>query len=150
MKIDTKFYGEIEIDEEQIIDFPQGLPGFEEQKRFVYLKPEGSFFGSLQAVDLPGLGFVVISPFVICSDYHFDLDEQVVSDLGLNKPEEVLLLSIVNIPHGQPKDATVNLQAPVVINTKNRRGAQVVLTEGYPLRCRIWADEAPEAAAVKD
>ena len=86
MKIDTKFYGEIEIDEEQSLIFPR-TPGFE-QKRFVYLKPEGSFFGSLQAVDLPGLGFVVISPFVICSDYHFDLDEQVVSDLGLNKPEK--------------------------------------------------------------
>lgn len=150
MKINTKFYGEIEIGEEQIIDFPQGLPGFEERKKFVYLKPEESLFGSLQAVNLPELGFVVISPFVVCPDYHFDLDEQVVSDLGLNKPEEVLLLSIVNIPHGQPKDATVNLQAPVVINTENRRGAQVVLAEGYPLRCRIWADGSPEAAVAKD
>lgn len=151
MKLTTKFYGEIEIEEDQIINFPQGLPGFEEQRRFVYLKPEDSLFGSLQAVDLPELGFVVISPFIVCPDYHFDLDDQMAKDLGLSKLEEVLLLSIVTIPQGEPKEATANLQAPIVINTVNQRGAQVILAEmGYPLRCRIWAEESTEAAVTKD
>jgi len=151
MKINTKFYGELEINEEEIIQFPQGLPGFEEEKRFVYLQSEENFFGSLQAVDLETLGFVVISPFIICPDYHFDLEDQIVNELGLEKPEEALLLSIVNIPPGQPKDATANLQAPVVINTAKRRGIQVILAEmGYPLRCRIWAEDSTEAAAAKE
>src|SRR5690554_7346344 len=85
MKINTKFYGELEINEEEIIQFPQGLPGFEEEKRFVYLQSEENFFGSLQAVDLETLGFVVISPFIICPDYHFDLEDQIVNELGLEK-----------------------------------------------------------------
>ncbi len=140
MKIKTKFYEELEISTDEMIHFPEGLPGFETEKRFVYLHPEDSVFGCLQSCQTPEVAFIVISPFRLCPDYDFVLDEKKVDLLGLAKPDDALILAIVTIPPGQPDQATVNLQAPLVINPQTRKGIQVILSDsGYPLRFRLWA-----------
>lgn len=149
MKIKTKFYGEVEVREEDILYFRSGLPGFEKEDKFVYLHPERSVFGCLQSYHTPELAFVVISPYTVCPDYSFDLDDSMAEELGIEKPEEVLLLCIVTIPPGNVKEATVNLQAPVIVNTVNRRGCQVILDGlSYPIKCKIWRDGSAEAAAA--
>ena len=142
MKIKTKFYNEIEVAEEKVFLFPQGLPGFPDERRFVLLQEEGSFFGCLQSADNPEVAFIVITPYEVCPDYEIELDDTVTEELELTAPEDVLLLAIVTIPPGRPEDATVNLQAPLVLNTARRRGSQVIIADcGYPLRLRRWAKE---------
>ncbi len=147
MKIMTKFYAELEIAEEEIIHFPTGLPGFENEHQFIYIHQDEAVFGCLQSCENSSTAFVVISPFTICPDYSFDLPDEKATELGITKQEEVLLLSIVTIPQGKPNDATVNLQAPIVINTTGKKGAQIILTDlGYPLHCRLWAEKPSKAA----
>jgi flagellar assembly factor FliW len=149
MKIRTKFYGELEIAEEEIICFPNGLPGFENDDQFIYIHQDQAVFGCLQSCKNPDTAFVVISPFTICPDYNFELPDEKAKELGISKTEEVLLLSIVTIPQGKPNDATVNLQAPIVINTTEKKGAQIILTDlGYPLHCRLWAEKPNKAATA--
>lgn len=142
MKIKTKFYNEIEVAEEKVFLFPQGLPGFPGERRFILLQEEGSLFGCLQSVDDPEVAFIVITPYDVCPGYEINLDDTVTGELELTAPEDAMLLTIVTIPPGRPEDATVNLQAPLVLNTARRRGSQVIIADsGYPLRFRLWAKE---------
>lgn len=112
---------------EKVIHFEHGLPGFLEEKQFVYqLENEDSPFGYLQSVTNEHLAFIVISPFMFFSDYAIDLPEETVSRLGIESPEDVAIFSIVTL-HGELKAATANLLAPVVINLKNLKAEQVIL-----------------------
>ena len=151
MKVKSKFYGEVDVTMEQVINFPTGLPGFEAEKEFVYLKQDESVFGCLQSCHQQEIAFIALSPFVICPDYDFEIAQEKQEALGITKLEEVLVLAIVTIPPGKPEEATVNLQAPIIINRSTRKGMQIILNEsGYPLRCKVWAKESsPSVAAAK-
>lgn len=149
MKVKTKYYDEVEVGTEEIIHFSHGLPGFESDQEYIYLQSEDSVFGSLQSCHRPETAFVVVSPFVVCPDYDFELPEVKQEELGITKLEEVMVLAIVTIPPGKPEEATVNLQAPIVLNTKLRKGAQLILSEsGYPLRCKLWAQQKTAPVVV--
>ena len=149
MKVKTKFHDEIEVGTDEIIHFSHGLPGFETDQEYIYLHSEDSVFGCLQSCQQTETAFIVVSPFVVCPDYDFQLPEAKQEKLGLTKLEEVLVLAIVTIPPGKPEEATVNLQAPIVINTKAKKGAQLILSEsGYPLRCKLWAQPTAESVAA--
>ena len=151
MKVKTKFFDEVEVAAAEIIHFPGGLPGFETEQEFIYLHSEDSVFGCLQSCHRSETAFIVVSPFVVCPDYDFELLETKQAKLGITKPEEVMVLAIVTIPPGKPDKATVNLQAPIVISAKAKKGAQLILSEsGYPLRFKLWAQQSPSSVvAVK-
>lgn len=139
MKIATKFYGEIECDPKEIICFPLGIPGFEDEHQFILLRSERSIFSWMQSVTTKDIAFVVISPSTVCPDYSFELEETICTEMKLSKPEDAFILAIVTIPPGRVEEATVNLQAPVVINTAAGIGRQVILTDHqYPLRHPLW------------
>lgn len=145
MKIATKFHGEIECDPKEIINFALGVPGFEDEKQFVLFRPENSTFAWMQSVKTKDVAFVIISPSLICPDYGFDLDDSICSELKLSKPEDALVLSIVTIPPGQVEQATVNLQAPIVINPAAGVGTQVILADHqYSLRQPLWVQSKPD------
>ncbi|HEY8392428.1 MAG TPA: flagellar assembly protein FliW [Capillibacterium sp.] len=149
MKVKTKFYGEVEVDPEGIFHFPRGIPGFEEEKEYIYIQHEDSAFGCLQSCRQVETAFIVLSPFLICPDYDFELTAADQEELGVSKLEEVLVLAIVTIPPGKPEEATINLQAPLVINKTTKKGLQVILSEsGYPLRCPVWAKQTPSSVAA--
>ena len=126
MKIETKFFGAVEIDETQIIEFPHGIPGFEKDHKFTVLKHEDSPFHVLQSVERADLAFIIIELGKVVPDYEIDLPDEVVVELKLGKPEESLVYAIVVLP-SDISQATVNLAAPLVINVKEKRGVQVIL-----------------------
>lgn len=149
MKIKTKFYGEVEVAAEEIIHFPAGLPGFEEDKEYIYLQHGDSVFGCLQSCQQTEVAFIVLSPFTICPDYDFELTTENQAELKISKLEEVLVLVIVTIPPGKPEEATVNLQAPIVVNRIAKKGMQVILSDsGYPLRCPLWSKQTSSSVAA--
>ncbi|WP_099361307.1 flagellar assembly protein FliW [Fredinandcohnia onubensis] len=127
MRIDTKYHGEIHIEEKEIITFANGLPGFLEEKKFVML-PFGDDTGIsiLQSVGTDQLAFVVTTPFFFFKEYDFALDDQVVDQLQLISEEDVTMFVILTVEDPFEK-TTANLQAPVVINNKKQLGKQVIL-----------------------
>lgn len=128
MKVVTKAYGLIDIDECQKITFSQGLFGFELFKDYVLLDAEQQPFYWLQSVDNKEVAFVLINPFQFRPDYEVDIDNEELLEIGISDPEQVLIFSIVTIPaDGGPM--TANLQGPLVINRDTRYGRQVVLTD---------------------
>ncbi|QHS23290.1 flagellar assembly protein FliW [Virgibacillus sp. MSP4-1] len=131
MKIDTLYFGEIDIEKEKVITFENGLPGFQDEQEYTLLNlPDNQAFQILQSVHTRELAFVLTVPYFIYEDYEFDLDQGTVSQLDIEKPEDVTVYSIVTL-HDSLKNSTLNLQAPVVINVKNNRGKQVVLTDTH-------------------
>jgi len=127
MLLHTKHFGQLEIDEEGIVDFPEGLPGFEYVKRFILLgkNDEDSPFQWLQGVDNPDVAFVVIDPIILKKDYVVDVPDEEVEFLNITDSDKVMIFCIVVVPEDISK-MTANLKAPVLINPENKKGKQIV------------------------
>jgi len=142
VKINTSRFGEIEIEENKIIEFKQGLLGFFDIKRYIILdhpNREDFPFKWLQAVDIPDLAFVVTDPLLFCPDYKPEIDEQDLRDIHITDPSECGIIVIVTIPHDAPEKMTANLMGPVIVNLKTREAKQIVLRgEGYPLQYPLF------------
>jgi flagellar assembly factor FliW len=127
--IETKYFGKMEIDKNKNIYFPKGIPAFDHIREFVLLSfPDNDIYFCLQSVKKPEIAFILISPWDFFSDYDFRIPQDDLAELGIEKQEQVQVYNIITIPH-DPKDMTANLMAPIVINTFNRRGKQIVLYE---------------------
>jgi flagellar assembly factor FliW len=130
MKLITKNFGEIEIDEEKIIHFPEGILGFEEEKKFVVINDEDeeSPFGWLQAIENPELTFVIINPFFVYPNYDITIPETAQKKLEIQDKKDLIIYSIVVVPKDIEK-MTANLIGPIIINTKKMIGKQVILDD---------------------
>lgn len=135
MKINTKYHGEKDIQEKDLLFFANGLPGFEEEKQFVLLDfPDNHVFFALQSVQTPELSFVVTDPFSFFIDYKIELDDATVKTLDIEQPDDVTLLLVLTVQ--EPFDqTTANLQAPIVINKQDKKARQIILT-GTPYETR--------------
>ncbi|KPB05647.1 flagellar assembly protein FliW [Bacillus sp. CHD6a] len=135
MKIETKYHGLIEVQEKEVVKFPNSLPGFLEEKEFTVIpfSEEGTFF-ILQSTKTPELGFVLTNPFKFYPDYDFNLENQAVDVLDLDDAADVNVYTVLTMAN-QFHDTTANLQAPVVINVKKKLGKQVILT-GSPYQTK--------------
>jgi len=128
MKIQTKILGELDVDERQILDFPEGLIGFRKFTSYALLDAPQKPYFFLQSTELPELSFILLDPFLFRPDYSVNADDEAVAPLGIEGPEDALVLSLVTVPQdGGP--VTANLMGPLVIGRRSRRGAQVVLTD---------------------
>ena len=138
MKIETKYLGEMEIDESKIIHFESGLPGFLDEKSFVVLDiPGNDVLQILQSVTTPELAFIVTNPHYFYEDYEFKLEDSIVELLGIKKKEEIVVMSILTVRDPFPT-STINLKAPLIINWANKRGKQIVLNdEKYSMKASI-------------
>ncbi|MDM5340066.1 flagellar assembly protein FliW [Fictibacillus enclensis] len=144
MKMKTKFHGEIEIEESNIITFEHGIPGFEEEREFIILPFEDTPFSILQSVKTAGLAFVTADPFMYFGDYDFTLPDAVVEGLEIKEQQDVFVQVIVTL-RDELSESTANLQAPVVINKVNNQGKQVVLNDrNYTPRHQLFAETAAE------
>ncbi|QEK11309.1 flagellar assembly protein FliW [Crassaminicella thermophila] len=142
MILNTKHFGKIEIDEEKIITFEEGLLGFEAIKKYtVIMNPDKEVpFHWLQAVEEPDLAFVITNPFLFKKDYDFYIPERIVDELEIQKEEDVMIFSIAVVPK-ELKNMTINLRGPLIINTNNKKGKQIVLdTDKYPLKYYIFEE----------
>jgi len=145
MRIKTKAYGELDVDERQLVTFPAGLLGFEQFKRYVLLDAPQKPFFYLQSLDVTELAFILIDPFLFRSDYQLDVNDEALGEIGVAAPDDVLVFAIVTVP-GDGGAATANLMGPLIINKANRRGMQAVLADA---RWKVKHDIMAELAASK-
>lgn len=113
---------------QKVISFSEGIPAFEYVKEFVIISNEEEApFLWLQAVSTSNLAFLTIDPFLVLSSYRPDISEADVEQLKIESPEDVMLLSIVNLRHNADGVVTANLVSPIVINWREKIGKQVIL-----------------------
>ena len=136
MRIKTKFFGEIEIGDEQIIIFPFGIYGFEDYHRFVLLhdeQDENGIFRWLQCADEEGLCFTLMEPGMICGDYLPKLPENSLNKLGARDCDCFdMVYLVITVLYEEIEKSTVNLLSPIVINPSKKIAAQIILEPGEP------------------
>ena len=131
MELNTKYHGVREYDENDTITFKKGLPGFESLKNFILFSvEENELFSILQSVEDANIGIVVMSPFSAVNDYEFRLSDEKISELHIEAPEDVLVLSTVTLS-SRAEDITTNLKAPIIINIKQKLGEQIILDNDH-------------------
>ena len=138
MKLLTKYHGEQDIEEKEVIVFEEGLPGFPDERKFVLIRlTDDQSFCVLQSVMTSGLAFIVTSPFLTYPEYEFKLDDEIVASLGLTE-EHVSVFSIVTAKDAFEK-STINLQAPLIIDPKKGIGKQIILNQtNYQTRMPLF------------
>lgn len=143
MKVNTVRFGEINVEASDVITFPEGLLGFEHLKRFFIVDPaDETLILWLQSVDSSEVAFPVLEPKIFKGDYKVRLSANELRQLQLDGTagSGVLVYTILTIPDDITK-LTANLKAPVVINTKNQRGRQVILQETeYSVRYSMYKE----------
>ena len=128
-KINTKKFGEIDIDETKIINMPKGLPGFIGYNKYVILDHKDiQPFCWFQCIEEPDLALVVMNPFLFKKDYKTDL-KSAIKEMEWNKKieDKLEIYVVINIKKGKKKNnITANLLSPIVINPLSFEAIQVI------------------------
>lgn len=147
LKIETKYFGEVEYEDKDVVRFPEGLFGFEDERGFLLLPFDGSGGGMLclQSVRTPALAFVALDPFALDPDYAPELEAGDLKRFGVQESGELgfYVLCAVKNP---VSDSTVNLKCPLVIHPETREARQVIL-ESYEMRRPLAGFRRGEEAA---
>jgi len=126
VKVEDTRFGTLDVPDDQLIEFPNGIIGFPASKRYVVLDHgEGDILRWLQSCDEPAIAFMILDPQPMVPDYPVDLAIKDAKDIGIAKDDEIALAAVVTIPP-PPAVPTVNLMAPLVIGVEARKGKQVV------------------------
>ena len=130
MNIHTKYHGEIEVNPENMITFENGIPSFEEENEFILLElGEDTPFLVMQSVNTSAVAFLVAEPFNFYQEYEIALTDTVIEKLKIGNKEDVALFGILTVK--EPfEQTTMNLKGPIVINSKEKLGRQIVVNEG--------------------
>lgn len=145
MQIETKYFGQIDVEDEKIIHFENGLFGFEEYKDYTILFDseggEDALFSWLQSTTEKGLAFPVVNPLKVKEDYDPIVEDALLEGLGEFGEEDMLVLLLATVP-ADVKKASVNLKAPLVINATTRKGIQIVAeNQDYVIKYYLLQDE---------
>ncbi len=140
MTIKTKMFGEIEVDENKLINFAGGIIGFPELKDFLLIHDsEGN--GNvrwMQSVQEPALAMPVIDPLHIMADYNPSIEDELLKPLGEMTPENMLVLVTITVPK-KVEEMSVNLKAPIVINGDTLRASQIIAEDDkYEVKYPIY------------
>jgi len=128
MKVNTKAFDEIEIDEKQKVFIPQGLFGFEDYTEYVIFDAEHEPFYWLQSTKEKEIAFILINPFLFRKDYEANVTNEDLAEIGIKSPDNALIFVIVTIPlDGSPM--TANLQGPLILNKESMTGMQAILAD---------------------
>lgn len=142
MKINTKIFGEIEVGDDKIITFENGIIGFPDLKHFMLLhdEEEGTEAGIrfLQSIEEPAFAMPVMDPLLVKSDYNPEVDDDLLANAGNLNADNILVLVTVTVPSDLTR-MSVNLQGPLVINVEEHKACQIII-EGneYPVKFPIY------------
>ncbi len=129
MKFNTRLFGEVDIAEDKVLCFDNGIIGLENLKKFTLIydseKEEAGRIIWLQSLEEEAYALPVLNPNNVIKDYNPIVDNELLEPLGEFKDDELMIFVTIRVPENI-KDMTANLKAPVIINTGNMKACQVV------------------------
>ncbi|AOZ93237.1 flagellar assembly protein FliW [Paenibacillus crassostreae] len=133
----------------KIVTFPKGLPGFELLKEFT-VQQYDELFSVLISVDNPSVAFIVVNPFDFYPNYEFDVSDDLLEEIEITSREQVNIRCIVTW-HSNRNKVTLNLLAPIIINSEKHSGKQVVLQNvSYTTRQLLWSNGIEDSEGGED
>ncbi len=139
MKIDTRHFGEVEIDDEKIVKFGKGIFGFDDIHEFavLYEGEQGAPFAWLQAVNDKNVCLPMVNPMMWYPSYSPDVDDELIGEIGELDQNLLEVFSVVVIPEDITQ-MTTNLKAPILINHDSKKGIQVIVNDDYDVRHNLY------------
>ena len=142
MLANTKFFGEVELADEKVLEFPNGLIGFENYKKFAIMYDEESKgktrISWLQSLEEPLLALPVIDTLAIVEEYIPVIEDELLETLGNPADEDLLFLLAMTVPSDMTK-VTANMKAPIIINAATKKGVQLIVeNEDYPVKFSVY------------
>lgn len=142
MRAKTKFFGEVELADEKVLDFPSGLIGFENYTKFAIMYDEEdkgtTRISWLQSLEEPLLALPVVDPLAIVEEYVPMIEDELLVPLGNPADEDLLFLLAMTVPSDMTK-VTANMKAPIIINAATKKGAQLIVeNDDYPVKFNVY------------
>jgi len=142
MRINTRVFGEVDIEESKVIHFVNGIIGFPELTDFALIhdseKEGAAAVRWLQSMQEPAFAMPVMDPLAVKADYNPEVEDELLKPLGNWTPEDILVLVTMSVPSDITK-MTVNLQAPIIVNAEEKKACQIIVdTDKYPVRFPIY------------
>ena len=142
MKVNTKIFGEVDIEDSKVIHFVNGIIGFPELTDFALIhdseKERVASVRWLQSMQEPAFAMPVLDPLVVKEDYNPEVEDELLKPLGEWIPDDILVLVTMSVPSDITK-MTVNLQAPIIVNAEKKKACQIIVdTDKYPVRFPIY------------
>ena len=127
MVLNTKVHGQIEYEEKDILTFNKGILGFENLNKFILVElKEFEPFKLFHSLENDEIGIIVVSPYDFFEKYKVKLTDEIIKNLKIEKPEDVMIVTTVTL-NSDVKKITTNLQGPIVINEKTKLGEQMII-----------------------
>lgn len=152
MLVKTKHFGEVDLDENKVITFEDGIIGFEDCKRYTILynneDGDSSTISWLQSLDAPELALPVISPLSVMTDYNPIVEDDVLQPIGELTEDNIIILLTLSVPSDITK-MSVNLKAPLIINADTKKGCQIIAENpDYVIKYNIY-EQAKKSKEAK-
>ncbi len=138
MKKNTRLFGEIDISDDKLIRFRDGIVGFPFMKDFALINDEEkeNSIMWLQSMDEEQFALPVIDPYGIMPDYKPTVDDELLKSIDYEDQIPFVLVTLTVPP--KIEDLTANLKAPIIINTDNNKGVQVIVEDDYEVKYHIY------------
>ena len=149
MKLKTKYFGEVEFDMEQAIEFPVGILGFADENQFALLPFAESANSMLcmQSVKTPGLAFVLLDPFSFCPDYLPVMQEEELKEMQAEKAEDLYFYVLCAV-RNPVAESTVNMRCPIAVNPHTLKAKQIIMDAGkYEMRQLLSSFDGKQGGA---
>lgn len=141
MKLNTKYHGVIDYNEDDVISFESGILGFEDLKKYIIFSlKDNEDFKIIHSIEDEGVGLVLMSPFLIRNDYEFELNENILKSLQIENESDVMVYTTVTL-NSDLKKITTNLKAPIIINVCKNIGKQIIVdNKDYLVKEQIFKE----------
>lgn len=142
MKVNTKVFGEVTIEDDKIIEFTGGIIGFPDLTKFALIHDEEKGVSAgirwLQSMQEPNFAMPVMDPLAVHPEYNPEVEDELLKDLGEINEENLLVLVTVTVPADVTK-MSVNLRGPIIINSDTRKACQVIVDgEGFSVKYPVY------------
>jgi len=141
VKIKTSRFGELQVEKTDIINFQEGILGFEHLKKFFIVDPgDSTLILWLQSIEDEKVAFPMIEPKIFMPNYSISLLPMELQSLDMEGVTDAKVYSILTIPK-EVTQMSANLKAPVIINPMKRIGRQIVLQDSkLSVKCEMYRD----------
>jgi flagellar assembly factor FliW len=149
MQITTTRFGEVDVKDESVLHFEEGMYGFEDCTRFVLLEDRpDNLIKWMQAVDNPAVAFMIVNPNDFFPDYEVELTDEQATSLGLTDPSESAMFTTITISRDEGK-VTTNLVGPIVMNFKTMQAKQIILSDDRYCTKHVIGERKAEKAKTE-
>jgi len=140
MQIESTRFGALEVRDETVLSFPDGLIGLPGTSYALVAQTERTPFYWLHSAEHADVAVPVTMPWLFFSGYEVRVPDEDASRLELADAGAAEIFCVVRAASSL-EDFTINLAGPVIVNAARRIGRQIInAAGGYAVRQPLFSE----------